>query len=434
MRALPAPGGRGQALPSRRLVNAGQSASEEGGDRPPPRPYALTGRGSLSCVGAGLAPALLVGRVAVLGWAFLLVATVPARAADPDPRVADLERLRGEIAQLQAQLGKAQQRTRSLAGELAATSLQLRLQERRVQEAHTARTLAADRTAAIEAEVGTLERRLVTVRQDLRGRLAGLYRLGRAGYLRVLLALAPGQQVLPAMRQLRYLARRDGELLQTFHDTRDRLAIEQGALTVERQRLEEWVRQEEQRRAGLAKVRARQATLLARAEDERKSLESRSGTLAERAQKLSNLLAFLYGRSAGSDPSGEAIQGFRGVLDWPAAGRVTVPFGPRLDPRYGTRVPHHGVDVATSPGDEVRTIFPGTAVFAAPFQGYGPTVIVQHAGRAFSLYAGLALLRVEPGGVLSLGEPVGVAGDSLYFEIRIDNRPEDPLLWLREQR
>jgi septal ring factor EnvC (AmiA/AmiB activator) len=236
------------------------------------------------------------------------------------------------------------------------------------------------------------------------------------------------------MRQLRYLARRDGELLQSFRDTRDRLAIEQRALGVERQRLEEWVHQEEQRRASLAAVKAHQATLLARAERERKSLETQTDTLAERAQKLSNLLAFLYGRSAGNDPSGEAIQGFRGVLDWPAAGRVTVPFGPRLDPRYGTRVPHHGVDVATTAGDEVRTVFPGTVVFAAPFQGYGPTVIVQHAGRAFSLYAGLAQLGVDPGRVLSLSQPVGVAADSLYFEIRIDNRPEDPVLWLREQR
>jgi septal ring factor EnvC (AmiA/AmiB activator) len=348
--------------------------------------------------------------------------------------VADLERLRGEIARLQAQLSRVQLRAQSLAGELEQTSIQLQLQERRVDEAHTARTLAADRTAAIAAEVATLEARLVRVRQDLRERLAGLYRLGRAGYLRLLLALAPGQEVLPAMRQLRYLARRDGELMQSFHETRARLAVEQKTLDGERARLEGWVRQEEERRHTLATVRARQADLLARAERERRSLETRSGALADRAQKLSNLLAFLYGRTAGNDPSGAAIQGFRGVLDWPAPGRVTVPFGPRLDPRYGTRVPHHGVDLATPAGADVRSIFPGTVVFAAPFQGYGPTAIVQHAGRAFTLYAGLGQLRVGQGDVLSLGQVVGTAGDSLYFEIRIDNRPEDPRLWLREQR
>ncbi|HET9767005.1 MAG TPA: peptidoglycan DD-metalloendopeptidase family protein [Thermoanaerobaculia bacterium] len=364
----------------------------------------------------------------------LLTAALPLAAAEPDPRVADLERLRGEIAKLQSRLARAQERSQSLAGELDKTSLQLQLQERRVEEAHTARTLAQDRTATVAAEVGSLEARLVRVRSDLRGRLSGLYRLGRAGYLRLLLALAPGQEVFPAMRQLRYLARRDGELLATFHETRAKLTVEQGTLATERERLEGWVRQEEQRRAALATTRAHQADLLARAERERKSLETKSGALAEQAQKLSNLVAFLYGRTANSGPTGQSIAGFRGVLDWPAAGRVTAPFGPRLDPRYGTRVPHHGVDIATPSGSEVHAVFPGKVAYAAPFQGYGQTVIVQHAGRAFTLYAGLTETRAAAGGVVSLGQVVGVAGDSLYFEIRIDNRPEDPRLWLREQR
>jgi septal ring factor EnvC (AmiA/AmiB activator) len=366
---------------------------------------------------------------------FAAVLPLAAFAAEaPDPRIADLERLRGEIAELQSQLQRAQRRTQSLAGELEKASLDLRLQERRLAEAHTARTLAADRTAAIAGEVTALEDRLERVRDDLRGRLSGLYRLGRAGYLRLLLALAPGQEVLPAMRQLRYLARRDGELLASFHDTRARLDSESRALAAERGHLESWVRQEEERRAVLARVRTRQAALLERAERERQSLETRSTDLAERAQKLSNLLAFLYGRTATSGPSGASIVKFRGVLDWPAAGRVTAPFGPRLDPRYGTRVPHHGVDLETTPGGEVRTVFPGTVVFAAPFQGYGPTVIVHHAGRAFTLYAGLAEIGVANASVLTLGQIVGTADDSLYFEIRIDNRPEDPNLWLREQR
>ena len=379
------------------------------------------------------APAIRVLLASV--FALLLIGySLRLSAADPDPRVADLERLRAEIAVLQEKLATAQRRSQSLAGELEKTSIQLELQQRKVDEAHTARTLAQDRTAAIATEVSSLEGRLERTRLDLRARLAALYRLGGAGYLRLLLALAPGQEVLPAVRQLRYLARRDGELMKSFHETRATLAAEKTLLDGERQKLEDWVRQEEQRRTALARVRARQAELLARAETERESLETKSGALVERAQKLSNLLAFLYGRSEATNPSGAAIDGFRGVLDWPAAGRVTAPFGPKLDPTYGTRVPHHGVDIETSPGDDVRTVFPGTAVFAAPFQGYGPTVVMQHTGRAFTLYAGLGEVRVTPGAVLSLGQVVGVAGDSLYFEIRIDNRPEDPRLWLREQR
>ena len=30
-----------------------------------------------------------------------------------------------------------------------------------------------------------------------------------------------------------------------------------------------------------------------------------------------------------------------------------------------------------------------------------------------------------------IGDAVGLASDKLYFEIRVENRPEDPLSWLR---
>jgi septal ring factor EnvC (AmiA/AmiB activator) len=128
---------------------------------------------------------------------------------------------------------------------------------------------------------------------------------------------------------------------------------------------------------------------------------------------------------------GTPLQEFRGVLDWPVAGEVVGGFGPRRDPRYRTEVPHNGVELTTRPGSAVRAIYPGKVLFADALEGYGPTVVVHHAGRVFSLYAGLASLGVGKDDMLSLGQPVGAAAERLYFEIRVDNRPENPLDWLR---
>jgi septal ring factor EnvC (AmiA/AmiB activator) len=95
-------------------------------------------------------------------------------------------------------------------------------------------------------------------------------------------------------------------------------------------------------------------------------------------------------------------------------------------------VPHNGVDIAVAAaGAPVKAVFPGKVLYAAPFQGYGNTVIVQHPGRVFTLYAGLSSMRVGKEDMLSLGDTVGLASDKLYFEIRVENRPEDPLSWLR---
>ena len=187
---------------------------------------------------------------------------------------------------------------------------------------------------------------------------------------------------------------------------------------------------ESERASQLEQLQIRQSRLLQELEREDRDLSQQTAVLTDKERKLANLVDFLYGR-AGAALSGTPVQEFRGVLDWPVQGRVVQAFGTRRDPRYKTQIPHNGIDVATRQGSEVRAVFPGKVLFAAPFQGYGLTAVVHHSGRVFTLYAGLSDLQVAPEDVLSLGGPIGVAESGLYFEIREENRPVDPAGWLR---
>jgi septal ring factor EnvC (AmiA/AmiB activator) len=260
--------------------------------------------------------------------------------------------------------------------------------------------------------------------------VAGLYRLGGQGHLRLLLALDPAGDALGGLRLLRYLARRDGAAVEGYTAARDRLLAERERLAARRLEVERWLAAEDRRRGELAAARARQAAMLGQLDAERRRLAAQAGELSERGERLARFLDLLSGQSGGG-PAGVPIQELRGVLDWPLAGEVTAGFGFRLDPRYRTRIPHNGLTLATRRGDAVRAVYPGEVLFAAPFQGYGPTVVVLHPGRVFSLYAGLGELAVAPRQAVTLGEPLGRAADSLYFEMRVGDKPEDPRLWLR---
>ncbi|HEX3529551.1 MAG TPA: peptidoglycan DD-metalloendopeptidase family protein [Thermoanaerobaculia bacterium] len=356
-------------------------------------------------------------------------------AANPaiTAREQELASLRAEIARLQARLEQESQRRTSLEDELAAADTELQLQEARLAEAAAAHDLSARRAEAGERQVARLEQDVTAARLAMNGRLAALYRLGRQGYLRLVLALDPQRPLLPSLRLMRYLARRDRETFDRYRGVRDLLGKERDRLVAERGESERWIERESARRRELFAMRERKAALLARMEKEGQALEARATELTERASKLSELLDLLYGRYGRDQASleGTPIQRFRGVLDWPAEGKVTAGFGPRLDPRYHTRVPHNGVDLGTAPAAEVRAVFPGKVVYAAPFEGYGNTVVVHHPGRVFTLYAGLTDLKKSAGDMVSLGDVVGLASSSLYFEIRVENRPDDPLSWLR---
>jgi septal ring factor EnvC (AmiA/AmiB activator) len=347
-----------------------------------------------------------------------------------EARESELESVRSEIARLSAQLDDLAVRAFGIQGALEKAGLERRLQERRVAEAEGERRLAEERASTAVARLGELEERLAAERQRLEGRLAGLYRIGRHGHARLFFALEAESDPLPAVRLLRYLARRDAESIERFEILRAQVELERRELDARRAEAAAWFDQQAARRDELLRLERRQAALLAGTRREESRIAERALELADRETKLAALLDSLYGR--GSSPlAGRPMADFRGLLDWPVRGALVTGFGPRLDPRYRTRVPHNGVEFDTLPGSEVAAIYPGRVVFAAPFAGYGPTVVLQHAGRVFTLYAGLTTIRVRRDDLVSLRQSLGSAGNRLYFEIRVENRPEDPQRWVR---
>lgn len=348
-----------------------------------------------------------------------------------DPREEELSRIRGEIRRLQGRLVEVRSRESNLEDRLQRIRVELELQEAELGEATAAFELANSRAEAAQAKVGELELALSGIRSDLERRLAGLYRLGRQGYLRLFLTLKDDGQLLPAIRQLRFLVRRDQLTIDRYDATRELLSAEKARLEAERHNAGEWQAREQERRDGLLTLRRRQEEVVAQVARERRKLAAQALQLEEKERKLSRLIGTLMDDS-GEPLQGTPIQDFRGVLDWPVRGsEVVVRFGPRKDPRYRTEVPHNGVELQVESGMEVRAIFPGEVLYAAEFEGYGTMAVVHHAGRVFSLYSKLSEVRVNKGDVVSLGDVLGLSGDSIYFEVRVENQPEDPLAWLR---
>jgi septal ring factor EnvC (AmiA/AmiB activator) len=99
-----------------------------------------------------------------------------------------------------------------------------------------------------------------------------------------------------------------------------------------------------------------------------------------------------------------------------------------------------GIEIAAAQGSPVRAVHAGTVAHAAPFSGFGNLVIVEHGNRAFSVYGYLDELPVPRGGRVEAGAVIGTVGldpagqAALYFELRVDGEPVDPLQWLEGPR
>jgi septal ring factor EnvC (AmiA/AmiB activator) len=119
-------------------------------------------------------------------------------------------------------------------------------------------------------------------------------------------------------------------------------------------------------------------------------------------------------------------------------GRVIETFGKQVDPKFSTTTFNNGLKIAAPAGAGVHAIFPGTVLFSQWFKGYGNLMILDHGNRVFSLYGNLKAPSLAVGDHVIAGQTIAGVGEAeeaqdgyLYFEIRQDNKPEDPQKWLR---
>src|SRR5205814_1545165 len=129
------------------------------------------------------------------------------------------------------------------------------------------------------------------------------------------------------------------------------------------------------------------------------------------------------------------IRPFRGALDWPVAGALRRRFG--LGGAQSAE--SNGIEIAAIEGAAVQAVHDGVVAYAEPFTGFGNLVIVDHGAQVFSLYGDLLEVSVKRGTRVERGQTVGKVGSAaaggagLYFELRVDGRPVDPLQWLKKR-
>jgi septal ring factor EnvC (AmiA/AmiB activator) len=127
----------------------------------------------------------------------------------------------------------------------------------------------------------------------------------------------------------------------------------------------------------------------------------------------------------------------RGKLQLPVAGEVTARFGSARRTEAGVNAPTwKGVFIRAQAGAEVHAVAAGRVAFADWLRGFGNLLIVDHGEGFLSVYGNNESLlanageRVDAGAVIAtVGNTGGNAEPGLYFEMRFQGRPFDPLRW-----
>ena len=134
-----------------------------------------------------------------------------------------------------------------------------------------------------------------------------------------------------------------------------------------------------------------------------------------------------------NDFAGINFASLRGKLRLPVRGEVTNRFGAS---REDTGVSWKGLFIKAGEGSDVKSIADGRVVFADWMRGFGNLIIVDHGSGYMSLYGNNQAVLKHVGDEVDAGDTIASVGNSggnesngLYYELRKNSAPFDPLSW-----
>ena len=381
-----------------------------------------------------------------------MCAALPAAGAPKGASEQELRDLRGRIDKLQKDLAAAEE-TRGGAAE------ELKESGRAMSQAHRALYELAQRRKALEAELADIARKDREIRdgvseqEALAGRLLRLqYQQGAPDRLRLMLE---GRDPATVARQVQYYTyiqraradligelRRKGEQLAALDEDararRDELAQNEAEQAAETRRLE-------RERSARAAVVAKLAGEIARNRREIGRLKRDEARLSKLVEEIARALAAkpvekpaqkgrAVDRVADASVSAKPFGTLRGKLRLPVRGELTNRYGGPREESGGT---WKGLFIRAITGETVHAIADGRVVYADWLRGFGNLLILDHGAGFMSLYAYNEGLLRQVGEKVRGGDPVAQVGASgghpesgLYFELRRDGTPFDPMKWV----
>jgi len=358
-----------------------------------------------------------------------------------------LKELKSRIIKERQKAKEVQEQERSIAHQLIRIGRELKLKTAELQDLEAKLAKSSERLRRLSREIAEIQGKLQKARLLLARRLRALYKQGRLGGVRFLFSSDDFTETALRIKYLMTVASQDRRLISDYaainselREKREELEAYKAEIArnqaLAREKRQEILEEQRVRRLLLARVREEKAGHLAALKELEKASQELQTLIARlKAEEAAARRRALQGEGRPLD--GSSFAALRGKLPWPTEGILTSTFGRREHPRFKTVTFNKGIEIKAQEGREIVAVYNATVLYADWFKGYGRLLILDHGGGYFTIYAHASELLVKAGDRVSKGQVIARVGDSgslegpkLYFELRYQGKPQDPLAWL----
>jgi septal ring factor EnvC (AmiA/AmiB activator) len=349
---------------------------------------------------------------------------------------------------------------RSLLGDLEKIEEELQSQK----ELLTTLSLESEKQEFLLADKQQYLKQVLTEKRahqvHVKTRLASYYRMGSVGLMNILFSSESLPDLLDFKEYFAIMVQHDHAIIQKYlaqiresNRAREEHAREQLRLMI----LTDELAEKEQQ---LSQIRNEKNLLLKQVNTEQHLYEQAVQEIEEAAADLAATLHRLQTAVAKPKPAvvqppvaietekkkrpkkfvvQDGFPGQKGILDPPVSGTVISLFDQNIKGKFDSSTTSNGIDIRVKRGLEIIALYDGKIIHSGYLRGYGNLMIIDHGQQYFSLVSRAADYYKKEGTKVKKGEVIGMTGDGdplygegLHFEIRKGSKPEDPLLWLKE--
>jgi septal ring factor EnvC (AmiA/AmiB activator) len=405
----------------------------------------------------------------------LLALCVPicASANKADRKQSELDALKQRLESLQQDFRNTQTHRQEAADELRQSERAISSGVRQIHQLDSERQRAQGDLQTLTQQADATAARIRQQQTHLAQSLKGAYQRGQGDALKLILNGADPNQTARDLRYLAHVSRAQHDSIEVLRTDLARLAELQQATAQKKAELTQLqAAHEAKQQKLLADKREREQVMqklsmqIQRQRREISNLKRDERSLTQLVERLNRLMAQQAAReaeraraaqqaqkdekNAGGQPrkaigvnnetpvafrSDQPFSGLKGLLRLPVAGELMNRFGA---PREGGGLSWKGLFIRAAQGTVVKAIAAGQVVFAEWLRGFGNIIIVDHGEGYMSLYSNNESLykqvgdRVQPGdAIATVGNSGGQPDTGLYFEMRHQSRPVNPLLWVK---
>ncbi len=368
----------------------------------------------------------------------------------------DLDSLRQRISRMQGEIAKTSVSKSEAADALRASEKAISDSSRKIAELSDRQHEADARLSELQKQQQQLNDRIARQQALLSDLLYQQYLGGKHEYLKLLLDNQDPDKVARDLQYFSYIAKNRAAWLENMRRNLDELNKVSENLKTQRETLSALRTEEATQKIKLEQdQRDRQQVLgkiskqLSQQRHEITRLQRDENRLARVVSRIAEILAKPKSTKTKSKSAqrNESLPDnrFDGKPFEELMGRLALPVKGVISNRFGTARPDStvlwkGLFIKAASGQPVRAIAAGQVVFADWLRGFGNIIIVDHGDAYMSLYGNNETLYKQVGDRIQGGDTIAAVGSSggnsdsgLYFELRHESHPLDPMKWLAKK-